>query len=259
MPLLETISEQDHGALDEPVRALYVKAEKDGAVSYTLHPSIVEERTALANKNKQLLTEKQKKELSLQSFESLGMDAATLKSLVEAHQAAEDAKKTDEEKRALQLESLKTTHKNEYDALKNAAKERETFLMGQLRRHMIDAEASLAIEKAGVLEGSLEALLPHVVSAMSMLEDGEGDEKKFVTRIIGPDKQARYNGTDFMTVDHLVEELKKKPGFQGLFKATGKGGSGAPPQNNRTTTSARNISEMSANDKIKAGLANRTR
>ncbi len=255
--LADKLTEEQHGQLGEQDRSLYVKGEDN---SFSLHPTIVAERTRLTTKNAQVIAEKKAAADKAAAFEALGLDAEKLKEIVEKHQQAEASKLTDAEKLQRKEQSIKQAHEQELNTVKTAAKQREDFLMTQLRSHMIDAVAQLAIEKAGVIEGGVEALKPHIVAAMDMLEDGEDDDKKFVTRIIGGDKQPRYVGAEYMTPEQLVEEYKKKPGFMGLFKASGKGGSGATTgQQNRNTTSQRDASNMNATDKIAQGLQNRTR
>lgn len=253
--LAEKLTAEQHGTLGEQDRTLYVKGSEEN--TFVLHPAIVAERTALKNKNAQILAEKQQKADALKPFEGLGMDAEKIKEIVAAHTKAEESKLTEKEREEAKINSLRAAHTTELTAVKNAAQEREQFLTKQLRSHMINAVASLAIEKAGVIEGGVEALLPHVISAMDMLEEGDGDDKKFVTRVVDGTKAPRYSGADFMTVDQLVEEFKKKPGFMGLFKASGKGGSGAPANQNNRTTTTRSAADMNPTDKIAAGLAAR--
>lgn len=255
--LKDEVNEQELGTLDEQNRSLYIKTGEGDATTYKLHPAVVAERTSLTTKNAEILREKQAKADALKPFEGLGKTADEIKAIVEKHQQTEDSKKTEDERRQSQIESLKTSNQREIDNLKTTAAQREEFLTKNLRNVMINTTASLAIEKAG---GEVEALLPHITAAMDLVEEGEGDERKFQTRIVDGAKAPRYSGADFMNVEQLVEEFKKKPAFMGLFKASGKGGSGAPSnQQNRTTSHQRNASEMSSTDKIAQGLAQRGR
>ena len=233
MPFKDTVTAEELNALPETDRVLYIKkaGENGAADSFTLHPSFVAERTALANNNATLKTEKQKAAEQLEAFKALGLTAEQIAELKTKAEEAAASQLTEAEKKAKAEKALKDAHQAETDRLKNEAKAREEFLTRELRRNMIDAQARIAIEKAGVVEGGAEALLPHIVGAMDMLEEGEGDDRKIVTRVIGPDKGPRYVGSNFMSAEELVAEYKQKPGFGGLFKATGTGGSGSTAQN----------------------------
>lgn len=226
MPFKDSITAEEHGALQESDRVLYIKkaGENGAADSYTLHPSFVAERTALSTTNKTILAEKKAAADKLKAYEELGLDAAAIAELKQKHEEAEAAKLTDAEKKTKAEQALKESHTKELERIKTEAKAREDFLTRELRRTNIEASAVAAITEAG---GQVKPLLPHVIAAMELVEDGEGDDRKFVTRVMGPDKTPRYVGSEFMTVSQLVEEIKRDEAFGGLFKATGAGGGGA--------------------------------
>lgn len=255
MPFKDTVTADEYNGIQESDRSLYIKkaGENGAADTYTLHPSVIAERTALSTKNTQILAEKKAAADALKPFTELGLDPTKIKEIVDAHQAAEAAKLTDKQREEAAVTNLKTAHQQETERLKTTAKEREDFLTRELRRNMIDAVASLAIKDAG---GQVEPLLPHIIAAMDIQEDGEGDAKRFVTRVIGDDKAPRYVGSEFMTPVQLVEEFKKKEAFAGLFAASGKGGSGAPQQRRGAPTIG-NTTTLSSTQKIEQGLSAR--
>jgi hypothetical protein len=117
------------------------------------------------------------------------------------------------------------------ETIKTSAKQREDFLTNQVRRFAVETAAKIAIKEAGPIDGADIVLLPHVMGAMEMIEEGEGDTKQIVVRVVDPATKApRYVGSELMTPSQFVEELKNKPGFGGNFKADAVGGGGAPPQ-----------------------------
>ena len=254
MPFKDTITAEEHGQLSEQDRVLYIKTpgQNGQADSYNLHPSFAAERTALSQNNQALKTEKERAAAQLKAFTDLGIDPAKAKEIIEAHNAAEAAKLTEKERKEREETAKKQAHEREVQAVKDEAKKREDFLTRELRRNMIEAVANAAIQKAGIREGAEKALLPLVMQSMEMLEEGDGDDRKVVTRIIGADKAPRYVGSTLMTADQLVEEFKKQPGLDGLFKPTGVGGSGT--QRQRPTTFSQPTDQLSATQMIEKGL-----
>lgn len=259
MPFKDTITVEEHGQLSEQDRVLYIKTpgQNGAADAYDLHPSFKAERTALSTNSQALKAEKDRLAASLKPFTDLGLDEKKAKELLDAHNAAEAAKLTDKERKERDEQARKEAHQREIEGVKTEAKKREDFLMKELKRFAVDMVADSAIARAGVREGADIALRPLVKQAIEMIEEGDGDDKKVVTRIIGADKAPRYVGTALMTADQLVEELKKQPGLDGLFKPTGVGGSGT--QRQRQVSTFQNTDSLSATQMIEKGLQARMR
>ncbi|MEN3329022.1 MAG: hypothetical protein V7638_3829 [Acidobacteriota bacterium] len=234
MPVKDTLTLDEYNGLGENDRQIYMKTggENGQPETYDLHPLFKAERAALTQNNNALKTEKQTAANALKAFQDLGLSAEQIAELQQAKQAAEDAKLTEEQKRTREIETLKGSHTRELDTVKNTSKQREEFLMSQLRKSMVTTAAEIAIEKANPIKGGAKALLPHVIEAMEMIEDGEGDARQFVTRMIDVknNRTPLYVGSDLMNVEQFVEQLKNTEGFGGLFAAEGVGGGGAGQQ-----------------------------
>lgn len=94
-----------------------------------------------------------------------------------------------------------------------------------LRSEMLEKRAVEAIANAG---GSTRVLKPHVMSALSILEE----DGKFIAVVIDDKGAPRLSpdaatATDYMTVGQYVETLKSDSEFAGVFGGTGAGGGGA--------------------------------
>lgn len=244
MALKDLITTDEFNALPEGDRVLYIKKDGENGQpdSFGLHPLFISERTALSTNNQRLKTEKQTAADQLKAFQELGLTADQISKLKADHEAAEAAKLTEEQKKQKAEDALKLSHQKEIERLTADRKAREDFLTRELRKNMIEAQAKIAVEKAGVIEGGSDVLLPHLMAAMDMLEEGDGENRTIVTRIIDPTtRQPRYVGSDFMTADQFVEELKQRPGFGGVFKAAGVGGGGATVQAKGATAAAATI------------------
>lgn len=117
---------------------------------------------------------------------------------------------------------LAAKFKQQEDALKG---ERDEALK-QLDQNIRVAAISQLVAAKKPMQGGLEFLLPHAMSAtrMKRLENGT-----FAVEVIGEDGQPRISpsgsSTDLMTLPQLVEELATK--FPFAFEANGSSGSGA--------------------------------
>lgn len=249
--LKDTLTAAEFEAVTENDRVLYVKkaGENGTSDSYVLHPSFVAERTALSSNNQTILKEKKAAADALKAYQELGLTADQIAELKKQKEEADAAKLTEEEKKKKAEDALKASHQKEIDRIVAERKQREDFLTRELRRNMIEARAKIAVEKAGVIEGGAEVLLPHLIAAMDMVEEGDGDTRSIVTRIIDPvTRQPRYVGSNYMTEDQLVDDLKQRPGFGGVFKASHAGGGGANP--NKASGATGNVLKRSAFDQL---------
>lgn len=101
--------------------------------------------------------------------------------------------------------------------------ELNTKLKGQLVRTLIDAAAIQAIAEH---KGSTRGLLPHVKSAVRVVEEGG----EYVARVFNPDgnvRMSRKKGTDPMPISEYVEGMKADADLAPLFAGSGVAGSGA--------------------------------
>lgn len=133
-----------------------------------------------------------------------------------------------QERLAADLQKRETHFQTELDG----ARTRADRLQKSLEQHLIRAEATAAIAALG---GSPELLLPHVMSQVKVLEDGE----QFVARVLDEQGNLRIGdmkGTP-LTIAQLIEEMREKPVFGRAFEASKVGGSGAPGSSTAGNTS----------------------
>lgn len=124
-----------------------------------------------------------------------------------------------------------------------------------LERHLIDKEAVSAIAAA---KGEPDLLLPHIRGQVKVVEDGD-DFKVIVVDKDGDQRTNPKGGT--MTIADLVAELKGSKTFGRAFDGEGTSGSGTGTGTKHSPSTAKQMAKdgLTANDKIKAGLAQRNR
>ena len=95
-----------------------------------------------------------------------------------------------------------------------------------VQRYLVEAAAKAAIADAG---GSVDVLLPHVISQLKVLEVGDSLEVR-LTDPKDPKADYRYNARgEPMTPQELVLELREQETFKPLFKADDRSGGGTQP------------------------------
>lgn len=177
-----------------------------------------------------------------------GEDAANaeaIKTAVEsAMQAGKDGK-VNWDKLKLSLENGFNTKLSQKDQ-QLAAKDKTLF------KYLVTSEASRAI---ATQRGVPELLLPQISAQTKVVQDGD----EFVVRVVDSTGDPRGNAAGgFMTVEDLVKELKASPTFGRAFESEAPSGNGLKPgQGNQRPVAKQG--DMSATDKIKAGLTQRQR
>jgi hypothetical protein len=222
MPLKATYAKLDE--IPEALRSLY--AEKDGKYVLDIEAAEVETlaagRIAGLKKNAEtLLAEKRAAADELAKFKAAGLTADDIAKLKEEREKAEQQKALDEG-RYNDLLRQQTDKQAQELARRD---ERERFLTGQLEAKYLEADAIAAISAA---QGVPEILLPHVRARLKMVEEGDGEAKRFVVRVVDDKGNPRLKDSvgNFMSVLELVEEFKANATFGVAFKATNAGGSG---------------------------------
>lgn len=140
-----------------------------------------------------------------------------LKAERDALKASQGANKDDVER--LRRELL-DAHKNELAKKDQLIQKRDAFI----RRKVAESEADRAIAAAKPL--SVKALRPHVLQALEVVEETEGE---FEVRVIderGKPKYSKRTGEP-MTVEEFVGELREMDDFKPLFAGSGGSGSGS--------------------------------
>lgn len=158
-----------------------------------------------------------------------------------------DPKKLAEEQVKSALEQAKVGFQKELGAVKARAE----LLEGNLRGVMVDQVATAALAAKG---GNVKLLLPHVRSALKMVEE----DGKFKVKVLGADGNPRIvvaNGSAVdMTIEDLVGEMAGSQDFGAAFSAKGapgpggkpSDGSGAPPGSARVVRASDSVALQGA-------------
>jgi hypothetical protein len=119
-----------------------------------------------------------------------------------------------------------------------------------LSRHLIGERAATALANAKAKSPDL--LLPHVKMATKVVREDNGD---YSVRVLDPQGDFRTDASGgWMSVDGLISEMKSNPTFAPAFESEAPAGTGSVPGAMRTPA-PRQQTEMSATDKISAGIA----
>lgn len=149
------------------------------------------------------------------------------------------------------LERMKSDFEKQAKVIKDESDAKVGKMNKTLERHLIGdvAKSSLTAKK-----GSHDLLMPVVERNVKVVEDGDD----YTVRVIDPaDGSYRMNTKGvFMSVDELVDELKKNPSYARAFESETKSGSGAHQQTRQTQAQTARSSgdKLSSTDKIAAGL-----
>jgi hypothetical protein len=112
-----------------------------------------------------------------------------------------------------------------------------------------------AISAIAANKGVPELLLPHITAQTKVIKEGDD----YVVRVVDAAGDPRGNASGgFMTVEDLVKEMKSSTVFGRAFESEAKSGNGTPPGSGRQQNAPKQ-GELSANEKIARGLANRQR
>lgn len=131
-----------------------------------------------------------------------------------------------------------------------SAKDKELEEMrNSLSNSLISDKATAALAKH---KGSVDLLLPHVKSKAEVVREEDGS---YSVRVLDNDGSHRSNGSGgWMGIDELVTEMKGQDAFARAFESETPSGSGSSPGSFKNAP-PRQQQELSATDKIKAGLA----
>lgn len=121
-------------------------------------------------------------------------------------------------------------------------------LQGQLYKHLVESQAVSALSDKAV---NPKLALPHVLPRIKVVEE-EGEHRVFVVDSSG---DRRYSGVtgEAMTINELVEEMRKDTEYAPLFKSDTKKGSGPPPNASRRPPISPDA-KLTPTQKIAAGL-----
>ena len=125
-------------------------------------------------------------------------------------------------------------------------------LKSQLDKLLITDQAKTAIAELGGDASTIEILMPHILPHVKSIEE-EGEIRPYVV-----DKgDKRYSGVtaEPMTIKELVEGFKGSDKFGKLFPSTAPSGGGVNPGSGNSRGIPPKKGEMTATQKIQAGIA----
>lgn len=210
MPLPFTVDAID--AVPEAQRGLYKEANGKFVLDVDGYEDPSNLKSALQKEREAAKSAAQQ----VKAWSALGKSPEEIQALVEAQAKAEHENLTKNGEWDKLRDQMVNQHKVELSKKDEAIQARESALA----RHLIDAAAVTAVAE---LKGSAALLLPHIRSAVKVVEeDGE-----YVVRVV--DKNGpRVNGKgEFLTIKDLVGEMRQSDEFGRAFDATGTTGGGA--------------------------------
>ena len=126
-------------------------------------------------------------------------------------------------------------------------------LKGQLDKLLVTDQAKTAISELGGDANTIEILMPHILPHVKSIEE-EGEIRPYVVDK-GGDK--RYSGVtaEPMTIKELVEGFKASDKFGKLFPSAAPSGGGMRPGSGSGNGMPVKKGEMTATEKIQAGIS----
>lgn len=223
--------------LDEGIKGFY---SEDGG-DYILAVDGIEDTSGLKSaleKERKLRTEYEK---SFKPYQGLGKSPEEILELLKAQEEAEKGKLEQKGEWDKLKAQLLETHKKEM-----IAREEEVMKMkATLESYLVDANATEAIAS---LKGVPQLLLPHVKSAVKVIEE----DGKYQVRVIGKDGSQRMNSKgEFLGIKDLVSEMRDSEIFARAFEGSGTSGSGAPANRSTTGGGSITLSREDAKDPMK--------
>ncbi len=165
-------------------------------------------------------------------------ERAAAKAFLDAGLTIEEAKAAAEALGKMKAGTLKSTAdldawkagvETKYADESKKAKDRETALLAQIHKRVIDGDATAAIVKAGGGD-ALRVLLP-LVRAQAAVVEKNGEHKAVIRdesgRVLMSKKSDNH---DDMTIEEFVGTLREAADLKSLFKIQAAGGSGSASQ-----------------------------
>lgn len=256
----------DINTVPEQARPLYV--EKDGKyhLSETLKPF------ALAYQGQTKALEKTRKDLTAANAESaarrvtknavaefakgLGIETVNEENPLESVSSyvqglIADSKKGKEVN--VNLDKIKQESEKRIGEVNTAAEAKIGKMKSSLERYLVSQAATAALAEK---KGNIDLLLDKVQKACKVVEEGDD----YVVRIVDDAGEVRSNGAGgYMNIGEFVSELKTKPAYAIAFASETASGTGHKPGSSQQQQQQQNKGEMSATDKIAAGLKQQQR
>lgn len=211
--------------LSEEVAALYVEDSEGGYKLSLLDGYVPADKVEDVGGLKSALR-KERENVSkltgkLKSFEEKygGIDLEEYQTLREQQEAALEAEAERKGEWEKLKEQMRTKH-GEHIGAKDKEIER---LKKELERHLIDAEATAAINAA---DGNVTLLQPHVKALVRLIEEGG----TFKPMVVDPTGTPRVDADgNPLSIKALVSEMRDQDAYKGAFKGSGQHGGGTLP------------------------------
>ncbi len=148
------------------------------------------------------------------------------------------------------IEDYKTALEGKSKAELQKAEGKAAKLTAQLRKQLIDSEATKHLLKHGGGD-ALRILLPIVRQAASVEEDDQGELRVVLKDEAGkPIISKKPGNNDPMDWEEYVGQMREAPDMRVLFKAQATGGSGAASQTGGSGRAATHDSNLSAMERL---------
>lgn len=239
----------------EQFRSLYDSNAEGKFVVKTEYTGVATALSGLNNSLKAARAEaKSKTPVDLSPLADFGTDPASIKAGVEAKIAElqEQVTKGGDAKQNLEKikQDLAAGHAKELEKSNRRSEALQTQLYGLL----VENAATTAVAE---LKGIPELLLPFIKQQVVVKEEN-GEFKVYVVDGAGDQRYSGLTGSP-MSIKELVAEMKANEKYGRLFESEQQGGGGGMPPGGGRRPPQQQKPNLSANDKIAAGLAARQR
>lgn len=240
----------DIKTVPEQFRNVYIAGEGENEGKFFVGEQFAGLTSAIVGLNKSLKASRDEAstaQASLKGWTALGENPEAIQENVD--KLNNDLKDAVGKNKSFDPEKLQAQYRTEWEGKVTAANDRISVLQGSLKHSLVNSAALTAIAKHN---GVAELLMPHIQSQVKMVEEGG----KFGVQVVDPDGDIRYSPTSggLMTVEELITEMKAHPHMGMAFKSNLKGGDGSQGNGNRRNLHSQDAGNMSATDKISAGL-----
>ena len=236
MSLKLKLTADEHNSLDEGLKGLY--EEKDGV--FVLGVDGIEDTSGLKSALEKERKRARDLEKAAKAYEGVGMTPEEIAELVKAR---EEAEKSSLEKKG-EWEKLKVQMLDKHQKDLSAKDEEVKKMKQTLESFLVDAAATEAIASA---KGIPQLLLPHVKSAVSVVEE----DGKYQVRVMGKDGPRVNAKGEFLGIKDLVSEMRESDIFSRAFEGSGISGGGAAPSAQKGSRGTHVISRADARDASK--------
>ena len=233
---------EDINSVPEQYQGLYVEGDGGYQISESAMPlvkdymgtnkSLEKERTGKKKANQESADRRHSLSAIRSAAEELGIDLDEDTDLAEAFKGYVSdlqSKAKNGEELKVDLEKVKDTMKRQHsEELGNKDSEIKAR-DATIQKMLVSSTAASALTKAGD-EGNV--MLPHIMSACKVVQDGEDENgvPNYEVRVLDDDGDFRTDGKGgYMGVEGVIEEMKADPKFAKVFDSDAPAGTGGRP------------------------------